>query len=700
VKRKISIVLALCLIALVVGGVLVAIAYPSRGRFVVIESYPSTAAVLQALMNGDVDLAPIENAPPETLMELKNNSVLNVNSISDFSFTYIGFNLRESPLNNSVFREAMLYGFDRERSLNEALAGYGELLNSGLFSSAYSTLGWKDEAISSYPYNPEKASALLDSIGFKQSSTGVRIDPSTKQQLRTLYIFSRLSDPENVAAADLFAKDMRSIGLPVISFPETNIDFETQTSVTYLFDMFIDTETAGAAPTWLYDLFTGANNEYPVPFASNLVGYHNATFDECAKQLITASDSDSARNAALRCQEELSLDLPAIPVYSKNLLIVTRRTFPQLVPITGSVTDTIIQTLMSITAGGQVRIGEVSGLSDLNPSTSLASAEMLTLRLITEPLLTFGASGTLEPGLIAQWRIGPNSTTLTLVLREGMRFQGGNPITAHDAAATFEWLINNSIPSTPLYPTLRQIKTVTEVDDHTLAISFRESNGFAAFAIANLFVLPASLLPTSDTPLALLKSGALESSGAYSLVSFVQGQEAVVRYLQPSTSPANTELTIDGVQAQEVGGLPLGGSEVPISSHPLTYQGEPIGNATFTVQIYNGNLGSLATLQGSYLGVGIYSVNLNLNDRFLSSGDYTIKTQLYAQLPSGAIFQFDEETLSIHPPLLLLQILLYLIALAAVIFVTYNALHRKARRVAKRKRRRRGARVRRIRRRK
>ena len=111
---------------------------------------------------------------------------------------------------------------------------------------------------------------------------------------------------------------MQAIGLPVVSFPETDFDFNSQVKVTYYFDMYIDTQSAGPSPTWLSDLFAGVNNIYPVPYATNLVGYDNSTFDECAKQLMTATDSGSAQAAAARCQEQLSLDVPAIPVYSKQ----------------------------------------------------------------------------------------------------------------------------------------------------------------------------------------------------------------------------------------------------------------------------------------------------------------------------------------------------------------------------------------------
>ena len=667
--------IALIIILILLGEAVVYLPYRSTTRSVIIQSYPSTTALVQALTNGEVDLAPIENPSPDTLLQLKNNPNLNVVPIGNFGFTYIGLNLRSAyaPLNNSVFRQAMLYGFDRQRVLNDVLAGYGETLTPGLFSSAYATLGWRNGSIDSYPYNPNEASQLLDSIGFVQSSSGVRMNPSTGQLLRTMFIFSKLSDPQAVAAANLFAQDMRSIGLPIISFPETDIDFNTQVKVTYSFDLYIDTESAGASPTWLYDLFAGVNDVSPAPYATNLVGYHNSTFDECAKQLMAASNSGSAKSAALRCQEELSLDVPAIPVYSKRLLIVTQRSFPQLSLITGSIQDTIAATLTNMTRIGLVRIGEVSGLTDLNPATVLAPADSLTLRLITEPLLTHSADGSPQPGLVDQWQMSDNSTNLTIVLRDGLEFQDGSPITAHDLAATLDWLIRNMLPSTPLYSALNEIKSISEVNDRTISISLFDPDRFAVDAIANAFALPANLLPTTNGPLDLMLTGALQSSGAFTLVKFVQGSGVELQYDQPGSGEV-----LYAVEGQEVFGSRIGGSQTQILSQAPTYQGEPLDNATITVQFYNSSGVPEATIRGSYLGLGIYRAILNLNDQPLPIGEHRVTTQLYAQLPSGAVIQFDQQSLNVNPPQLLLQIIVYIVALIAVGVVIYNASLRKA----------------------
>ena len=677
--------IALVIILILIGEAVVYLPYRSTTRTVTIQSYPSTSALVQALTNGEVDMAPIDNPSPDTILQLKNNPNLNIIPIGNFGFTYIGLNLRNSPLNNSIFRQAILYGFDRQRVLNDVLAGYGETLTPGLFSSAYANLGWRNDSINSYPYNPNKASQLLNSAGFVQSPSGVRVNPSTGQQLRTMFIFSKLSDPQAVAAANLFAQDMQSIGLPVISFPETDFDFNSQVKVTYYFDLYIDTASADASPIWLYDLFAGANDVSPVPYSTNLVGYHNATFNACATQLMTASNSGSAKTAALRCQEELSLDVPAIPVYSKRLLIVTQKSFPQISPITGSIDDTIAATITNMTGVGPVRIGEVSGLTDLNPTTVLAPADSLTLRLITEPLLTHSADGSPQPGLVDQWQMSDNSTKLTLVLRGGLNFQDGTPITAHDLVATLDWLTSNMVPSTPLYSTLNEIKSVSEVDSRTVLISLRDSDRFAVDIIANAFALPAGLLPTTNAPLTLMLSGALESSGAFTLVKFVQGSGVELRYDQPG----NREV-IYAVEGQDFFGSRIGGSQAQVLSQALTYEGEPLDNATFTVQFYDASRASEATIQGSYLGLGLYGVVLNLNDNPLPIGDYRVKTQLFAQLPSGAVIQFDQQTLNVQPPQLLLQLVVYVVAIIAIGVVMYNASVRKAkpprrRRVTKRR---------------
>jgi hypothetical protein len=396
---------------------------------------------------------------------------------------------------------------------------------------------------------------------------------------------------------------------------------------------------------------------------------------------MTASDSGNARTAALKCQGQLALDIPAIPVYSQNLLIVKRKGTLGISPITGSVADTIAASLANMTGNGIVRIGEVAGLADINPAVSLGAADSLTLRLITEPLLTHGADGSPQPGLIEHWQMSENDTNLTLVLRQGLAFQDGTPTTAHDLAATLNWLITNMIPSTPLYPVLKTIRNITEVDDHAITISFDKSNYFAADEIADIFALPADSLPNGSGPLVLLSSGGLEPSGAFALVTFAQGIE--VELQSASSFRGNSVVTLSGVQAQDIFGSFIGGSQIQIRSTPLSYEGEPITNATFTATIRDD--GSERVIGGSYVGFGVYSANLNLNKQMLSVGRHRVTTVLYGQLPTGVVIEFDQQNLVVHPPRLLWQFVIYLLAVAAVGLAVYRSSLVRRKKVAKRR---------------
>ena len=350
------------------------------------------------------------------------------------------------------------------------------------------------------------------------------------------------------------------------------------------------------------------------------------------------------------------MDIPAIPVYSKSLLIAERKGAPNITPITGSIPDTFAASLANVS--GLVRIGEVAALTDINPATKLGDADELILRLITDPLLTRGADGSPQPGLADEWQMTDNDTSLTLSLRPNSGFRDGTPTTAHDLSGTLDWLIANMLPSTPLYPVLKRITGISEVNDFTIRVSFNRPDYFAIYEIGNLFALPANLLPSAEGPLSLLLSGALQSSGAFSVFRFIQGSEVDLQSVLSAGM-------VTGVQGQGAFGATIGGSRIQFTSEQLIYEAQPLENATFTVRIRNG--GSQAELEGSYLGLGIYGATLNLNEQEFSLGNHQVSTELYAQLPSGVVIQFGQGTLVVHSPLFMWQVILCCLAVFVIV---------------------------------
>lgn len=691
---------AICIVVIVLAS---AVSYVwlyslrSSQDALVLKSYGSLSDAVQGLVDGEVDLLPIDQFHPQELMPIQDNSHLKLISIPSYDFTYIGLNLRNRPLNDSDFRLALLYAFDRRDVFNGALAGLGEVLPPGLLSSAYSNSGWTRFTADPYSYDKTKANAILDGLGFSQSiDSQFRIDPSTGQPMATMFIISRLSEPNEVAAATLFAKDMQAVGLPVVSLPMADLDFNQYLRI-YAFDMFVDSSTNNSAPGWLYTLFDSGNDIAPVPLGTNLVGYDNPAFDYYAEGLISANDAVQAQYAAEKCQEILASDLPVLPVFSKNILVGADSQIT-VDTVVGSLEQTIRNTAASTMRDSRfqqpLRIGLAHSFQSLDPATTSNPADWIALHLTTEPLVTYDQNGKLTADL-AQWTQGYG--TLTLRIRSNATFYTGQNITAKDVVATLDWLSRNAKPSSKIYSTVKEIDSVDLVDKSTLRISLTLPDNLAIYDLTDIFALPASRLGSnlSSVPDFLL-SQALVSSGPFLLREFTQADGV---YMQLNGAylgqPAQNVEHIDAYEGAEVLGTQLlSGSEVHIASSALVIDGQPVANASFMVCVYDQNDFSVLCAPGRYKGQGVYSAAWQIDSRF-NTGTYRAETTLSWTSPTGKSVLLKEEVMTVRPLLVLaIPILLVIVAAVAVVFERHRILpilgigkKRRARRRVRRRRR-------------
>jgi ABC-type transport system substrate-binding protein len=642
-----------------------------------LRPYATPDAAIKGLLDGDINLLPLSEVTPEIISQL-NSSTVNLVPISNFGFTYIGLNLRNSPLNDTNLREAMLYGFDREKLVNTTLDGYGDTLNGGLFSLAYGKLGWWNNTANSYNYNPDMAKRLLDNAGYNMSTGQYRIDPATGKVMRTMFIVSRLSDAADEAAATSFANDMQAIGLPIINYPLSDTDFDFQVKHTYQFDLYIDTVSADSGPSWLYDLFASNNNIAPVPLGTNLGGYNSTNFDSCVNQLMSTSNQNIIKQQLLECQGILSNDLPALPVYTKYSIIATSLDPSTIVPVTGSLAATLKQTIQSIESTpnfGKLTVGIVGTYGDLDPTSTSSSLDWTLLNLMLEPLLSLSSNGTPTPGLATTWNLSEDGQTITFVLRNNMTFGDGEPITIDDLSATINWLMNNVKPSSPFYTILKQIQNVTIPNPITLEIALRQPNAFAPYSLGQLFALPHSRLELASNladPFGFLRSQALVSSGPFALSAFDQGNGAD---LEINNSYFNATQTISIANEETIFAnrgldlLNLGNTQIGIGTPAITYASQPISNATYAVYIYDQNNNLAAALNGTYIGHGTYSTMLNADNPALAEGQYQVVGQLFGILPTGMFIIFHSQTLIVQTNLPLDTFSVVATVLVAIIII-------------------------------
>ena len=127
---------------------------------VIIRPISDSTARLQALQSGEID--GMNLLAPQDVPAVAGSSSLKVLSRPAFNIGYVGINQKIAPLNNLKVRQAVAYGLDRKAVIGAFYGGRGQVANQFLppMVEGYATKG-----VPEYPYDPEKAKALLKEAG-------------------------------------------------------------------------------------------------------------------------------------------------------------------------------------------------------------------------------------------------------------------------------------------------------------------------------------------------------------------------------------------------------------------------------------------------------------------------------------------------------------------------------------------------------
>ena len=122
---------------------------------------PESAARTQALLSRDVDLALVEIEEVDRLHD-RGYSVIAAPAMSVMSLAFITERATASPLQDVRVRRALNLAVDRATIARTLLRGYGRPASQPATSITFG----HDSTISPYPYDPERARALLAEAGY------------------------------------------------------------------------------------------------------------------------------------------------------------------------------------------------------------------------------------------------------------------------------------------------------------------------------------------------------------------------------------------------------------------------------------------------------------------------------------------------------------------------------------------------------
>ncbi|CAE6822754.1 MULTISPECIES: ABC transporter substrate-binding protein [Paraburkholderia] len=282
---------------------------------IVVKVINDPAARTVAFEDGSADLSGDSPVPLSDLERLKGNPKLGIET-RGYEFqagvSRIEFNLDNPVLKNPKVRQAIASALDREVIRKVIYYGYATPLASPIIPSN----PYYDPAPTPYPFNVERANALLDEAGYPRKADGTRfaltVDPLPIGDLpaRTAaYVKSAL-------ARVGIAITVRSQDLPAYLkriYTDRDFDFSIN-GMSNLFDPVV-----GVAR-----LYTTNNFRRGVPF-TNGSHYSNPEIDQLFAQVAEETDEAKRKQLFSQIQRILERDLPDINLVAPQYLTLYSR---------------------------------------------------------------------------------------------------------------------------------------------------------------------------------------------------------------------------------------------------------------------------------------------------------------------------------------------------------------------------------------
>jgi peptide/nickel transport system substrate-binding protein len=270
------------------------------------------ASALQAeLRSKRVDLVPLPtNLSPDTLKALGQEANLKTEQFPGANVTYLGFNVKEAPLDNAKVRQAIAYAIDRQSLIRDLLLNQAKIAHSILPEES-----WAYNAGTQYTHNPQMAKQLLDEAGFRDPDGD---GPQMRFAKPIVFKIASGSSATN-QYAQVIQNYLKEVGIPVeIETLEFNLLLAQMRNGQY--QMTTSRWIGGNQdPVFLKDLFMTKAN-------FNRTNYSNPQLDPILQEAVDTADREKAKSLYAQAQEIISRDIPMLPLwYPANMVIAQKR---------------------------------------------------------------------------------------------------------------------------------------------------------------------------------------------------------------------------------------------------------------------------------------------------------------------------------------------------------------------------------------
>ncbi|MCE5208729.1 MAG: ABC transporter substrate-binding protein [Chloroflexi bacterium] len=266
---------------------------------IILKFIPDDNARIMALQAGEVDAI---NYPPfSRVAELEADPNIEVLKFPVGQIVQVIPNHRNAPLNDVRVRQALNYAIDRQALVDNVTFGLG------IPATTYRPAGtlYFNDSLVGWPYDPEKAKALLAEAGYPDGFT-IKLDVVTGREQQMQY---------GTMLQAMFA----DIGVTLEIEPqEGGINRQN----------YWDGNFQLHAAAWTDDIPDPSQHTNYAVVYDTIQSYHsdynNAEIQELAKAALTEQDPDKRKAMYWRIQEIHNEDAAFIPLWSEPLVVAVR----------------------------------------------------------------------------------------------------------------------------------------------------------------------------------------------------------------------------------------------------------------------------------------------------------------------------------------------------------------------------------------
>ncbi len=330
---------------------------------VTFDFIPSMDTQVLDLETGVVDMIYVDPSYVSTLLNVQNVKIATIPQLYN---EFIAFNLNRYPFGVKEFRHALAYALDSKTLVRQVLFGFGLPGQQGWVTPGDPI--FYNPNVTQYPYNVTKANQILDSLGWKEGSDGVR---TTTNGTRLEFPFLEASDSATyLRIGEFIQSNFAQIGVKLDLVPTA-------------FKTVISQEMAGTYTIGMFDWFSISveptkDLQYmflPGAFL-NVYGYNSTEFNNLFSHYGLASNFDQYRNDIFQMQQVLSDDLPIL-TYAFSVSICAYRTDKFQGWVVPVISDDPYQGILNWYS-----------LMDLQPVTAATTSENMTQSTTTQATTT------------------------------------------------------------------------------------------------------------------------------------------------------------------------------------------------------------------------------------------------------------------------------------------------------------------------